>query len=237
MNFIKDIAQNKVNKNTHHAFVRYGPGEFEKENFIAKKVGKNLKIWAGFEYSGVLLKFVASLCKDEVNLNGVIPCMREIGPVLDKYKIEYEAKRRYMGKKGSNYTFNTTLSASNAQKLIDELFDTYLLVDLVSGPYKVKFKKKETPKIGKAVEKFISVSVPCDHVKEFVDEFLFDAKVDDFKEVLIKHVYKVEDVILDDKIVKQDPAKARIEAKRKGIIFRTITVDGNEKKKEYGFLV
>jgi hypothetical protein len=236
MNFIRLIAQNKVDSTVHHAFTRYGPGEFVKEDFIAKKSGKNLKIWGGFEYTNVLLKFVASLCKGEVSLKGTIPTTRDVGSELKSLGVDFEEKRRF-GKKGKKYEINATISADKVRKLIDKLFEFYLMLDLKCDNYALKVKKKETPKIGAPTDKFVTATVSKDDIDKFVDEFLFDTDVKDFKQCVIKHTYKITDIIVDDKLAKNDPLKARLEAKRKGIIIRSVDVDGTEMKKEYKFEV
>ncbi|MBD3259756.1 hypothetical protein GF371_03960 [Candidatus Woesearchaeota archaeon] len=232
MNFIRLIAQNKVDGTVHHAFTRYGPGEFVKEDFIAKKSGKNLKIWAGFEYTNVLLKFVASLCSGEVSLKGTIPTTRDVGAELKSLGVDFEEKRRY-GKKGSKYEIDTKLSADRARKLIDQLFEFYLMLDLKCGNYSVKVKKKETPKIGSPTDKFVTATISKDDMDKFVDEFLFDTDVKDFKECVIKHTYIINDIKVNEELAKSDPLKARLEAIRKGVIERTVIVDGKEMKKEY----
>ncbi|MBW3018105.1 hypothetical protein KY325_03030, partial [Candidatus Woesearchaeota archaeon] len=171
MNFIRLIAQNKVDKTVHHAFTRYGPGEFVKEDFIAKKSGKNIKIWGGFEYTNVLLKFVASLCSGEISLKGTIPTTRDVGSELKALGVDFEEKRRF-GKSGSKYEIDAKLSADKARKLIDNLFEFYLLLDLNCGNYSVKVKKKETPKIGSPTDKFVTAVIDIKDLKKFVDEFL-----------------------------------------------------------------
>lgn len=236
MNFIKQIAKNKADKYTHNAFVRYGPGEFEKEEFIAKKVGKNIKIWAGFEWCNSLLRFVASFCSGVVSINGTIPTTRDVKPELEKLGVDFEEKRRY-GKKGSKYEIKTTLPADTVRKLIDQLYDFYLMLDLKCGSYSVKMKKKETPKIGTRVEKFVSAAIPAEHMKEFIDEYLFDCGVSGFKSAVIRHTYKIDRILVDDKLLQKDPLLARLQAKRKGTITRVIEVDGKTIKKEYLFEV
>ncbi|MBW3013781.1 hypothetical protein KY335_00895 [Candidatus Woesearchaeota archaeon] len=236
MNFIKQIANKKTDSYTHNAFVRYGPGEFVKEDFIVKKIGKNIKIWGGFEWCNVLLKFVASFCSGVVSVNGTIPTTRDVGPELKKLGVDFEEKRRF-GKKGSKYEIKTTLPADTVRKMINQVYDFYLMLDLKCGNYIVKMKKKETPKIGSPSDKFVSAVIPVDHLKAFIDEFLFDCGVSDFKSVVIKHTYKVEKIILDEKLAAKDPLAARLQAKRKGTVIRVIDIDGKEIKKEYPFEV
>ena len=171
MNFIRKIAQNQVDEETHNSFVRYGLGEYEKEDFIIK-VGPSIKIWAGFEWVNVMLKFTASLCKGDIELSGAIPTMKEINPVLDKYGIQYEEKRRY-GKSGSKYELNAKLPAEKALEMLNELSNNYILLDLKSEGRNVKIKKKETPKIGSPAPKFVTAVLLKEDLDKIKQEFLF----------------------------------------------------------------
>ena len=67
----------------------------------------------------------------------------------------------------------------------------------------------------------------------FIEEFLFDIKTDGFKEAVIKNTYNITKIDLNEKLLKEDPLKARLEAKREGKLLREITVDGKVEKKEY----
>jgi len=67
--------------------------------------------------------------------------------MLEKYGVEFEAKRRY-GKSGSKYELKATLSKEKAAEMLNELSNNFILLDMISEGYSVKVKKKETPKIG-----------------------------------------------------------------------------------------
>jgi len=236
MNFIRKIAQNQIDDFTHNAFVRYSMGEYEKEDFIIKKVGSKFKIWAGFEWVNVLLKFVASLCKEDIQLSGAIPTIKEIDSTLENFGVQFEIKRRY-GKSGDRYEFSVTMPHDKALSMLNELSNNYLLLDLKCGNRAVKMKKKDTPKIGSPAPKFVTAVTLKEDFDRLKEEFLFDIDATDFTEVIIKHIYKITDIIVDEKLLEEDPARARQEAKRKGVIYRTIIIDGNEQKKEYEFEV
>ena len=236
MNFIRKIAQNQVDEETHNAFVRYSMGEFEKEDYVIKVAGKNIKIGAGFEWVNAMLKFTCSLCEGDVELSGVIPTMKEINAILDKYGIQYEEKRRY-GKSGSKYELKAAMPAAKALEMLQELSNNYLLINLKSEGRTVKIKKMETPKPGGLVPKFVMTTLKKEDLEKVKQEFLFDVDVADFKEAIINHTYKITDIDVDEALLEQDPARARREAKRKGTIYRKVTVDGQETKKEYTFEV
>jgi hypothetical protein len=236
MNFIRKIAQNKVDADTHHAFIRYSMGEYPKEDFIIKKSSSGIKIIGGFEWVNVILKFTASLSKGDVELSGVVPTIKDISPILTKYGAQFETLCRY-GKSGKRFDLKAKMSAEKALKLFDELAGCYILLDLNSEERQVKVKKKETPKIGSPAEKFVTASLSKDDLAKVKSEFLFDVDVKDFKQIVIKHTYNITEIDVDEKLLEKDPAFARQEAVRKGVVLRTIIIDGVEQKKEYKFSV
>ncbi|MBW3011609.1 hypothetical protein KY311_00330 [Candidatus Woesearchaeota archaeon] len=234
INFVKNIAQGKIDSATHYAFVRYGMGEFVKEDLIIK-FGSSVKLSGGFEYVNVFVKFVASLCDEDIEIKGVIPTINDISSALAKYGIEVEGKTRY-GKKGKKYDIDVTLSPEKAMQFIDEFYDMYLLLDLKSGKRSVKVKKKETPKIGSPSEKFVSAALAKEDAAKVKEEFLFDVDAG-VKEAVVKHTYKITNIDVDESLLEKDALKARLEAKREGVLVRKVIADGKEIEKEYKFRV
>ncbi len=245
INFIKNIVNNnndnnnKIDNHTHYAFTRYGSGEYPKEEFKIKKSAKDIKIWAGFEYTNSLLKFITSLCEGKIKINGVIITQEGIEETLNKYKLDFSTKdkRGMRGLKKTEYSIEGEITRENLLKMIDELYKFYLFLDINQGERTYKVKKKAVPKIGKETDKFVSATISLSDDKSLKDEFLFDIDVNDFKEISIFHTYKIDSIIVDEKLIEKDPAKARLEAKRKGVLIRKVVVDGVESTKEYNMVV
>lgn len=233
MNFIKQIATGKTNKEAHSALIRYGPGSFVRDNLIIKKEKNTIKLAGGLDFVNIFQRFTARYFTEDVDISGAIPTAREILPILESYGIEAEAKVRRK-KLGKRYEFKKILSPKQTQELIEELFNCYLLLDMKSGNCSVKIKKKETPKIAKPAPRFVTAVLPIDALKDVIAEFLFDVDLDGFKRAVLSHTFVIEKVILDPKL---DPERARLDAKRKGILKRKIIIDKKETEKEYKFEV
>ena len=213
INFIKNAIENKADDITHHAFTRYGTGEYPKEEFKVKKSSKNIRIWAGFEYTNSLLKFVATLCDGNINVNGVIITSEDLEEVLNKNKIEFTAKekRGMRGLKKTEYSIQGDFKKEELIKLIDQLNKYYLFIDIKQGTREYKVKKKAVPKVGKETNKFVTATIDIKDESKLREEFLFDVK-DSFNEITINHTYIIEKIDVDEKMIEKDPAKARLEA-------------------------
>ena len=234
INHIKNAFEKNKDPFMHHAFIRYSLGEFVKEPFIIK-TGSTIKIWGGFEYVNVFARFFAKLASDSIEVNGCIPTMKEIKDKLEGAGFEVEEKRRVLGKKGTQFLIKGSLTPKNARDLFDDLVGCYMLLDLVCGKMKMKVKKKETPKIGKATDKFAALTLPKEFLKDVIAEFLFDHDIESFKEAEIVHTYRIDDIKVDEKLVSEDPNRAREEAIRIGKIIRIVKIDGEEFKSEFEF--
>jgi len=236
INFIKNIALNIKDNATHHSFVRYGPGEFTKDPLIIKVEKDSIKITGGFEYTNVFIRFLSSLATGNLEVNGAIPTSKDIADKLTAVGLKFDEKNRF-GKKGVLYQVQGTLTKDQAVKLFNELYNCYLLLDVKAGNNEVKIKKKETPKIGKEPAGFSKLIVAKEHLPQVIDEFLWDANVKTFALAEIKHVYFIEDIKADPKILASDPAKGREEAIRIGKVTRNILIDGKLQNKEYPLAV
>ncbi len=234
LNHIKNAFEKNIDSHTHHSFIRYSLGEFSKEPFIIK-VGSAIKIWGSFEYVNVFARLLARLAKAEISVSGTIPTVKDIKSNLENSGLNVDEKRRTMGKKGMQYMIQGNISPEKAQKLFEELSGCYLLVDLSSGSLSMKVKKKETPKIGSPSDKFATLTLPKEFLKDVIDEFLFDHDIESFKDAEIMHKYRIDDIKVDEKLVNQEPNRAREEAVRKGVIKRLVKIDGEEYKSEFDF--
>jgi len=217
MNFIKKIFEKQVDEKVHAKFVRYSLGEFEKEPFVIKAGGK-IQIAAGFEYLDVMYELVAGLVTEEVELNGVIVSKENIVEELASLNIE---PAKITGKK---YTIKTVVPPDTFKGFVERFNKYSLLINVKSGDYVVS-SGKSVPKPGKLVEGFVKAKFPKSDLDLIKNEFLFDDE-GDFKVASIKHTYVITDVKIDDKLVEEDPLKARLAAVRVGKIVRERNIDG-----------
>jgi hypothetical protein len=227
MNFIKDVYNNQVNELAHAKFVRYGKGNYEKEE-MKIKVGSKIQIWAGFEYVDVFFRLLADVANEDVSIKGIIVSKTDIREDLVGAGIE---PKKVTGKK---YTIEEELSPARFKDFVDKFGGYYLLLAAKSGVNEIK-TKKSVPKPGKLIEKFATVKFDKKHLDIIKDEFLFDYS-GNFKEASITHTYNIQEIVVDDALIEKDPAAARLAAKRKGTLIRKRIVDGKEEVVEKDFM-
>jgi len=224
MNFIKNIYEKNVDEKIHQKFIRYSTGEFEKEEFMIKKGSSFVQIKAGFEYLDVMFELIAQCVNEDVSLNGVIITKNKIINELNEFGIE---PKKVSGKK---YTIEETMTSDKFKSFVNKFNSCSLLLKVKSGKYNISVKKS-IPKPGKILEKFVTAKFELKDLDMIKKEFLFDIKVDNFKDISIKHTYIIDEIIIPDEF-KNNPEQARLNAKRKGRITRKIDIDTKTEEKE-----
>ena len=230
LNFIKLIINKQVDDICHKKFIRYSLGKFEKEPFEVKIMKKNFSIKAGPEYYDVLQRFFLENIQEPMSVNGKIIAQRNISNDLTSLGIE-PVKITGNGKKAQISC--SLINQEELTNIFEKLNDTFLLLDLISDKNTLKMKK--TFPRGKLVPGFCKAKFDISLFDKFKDEFLWD--VSDFTNASITHTYIVEDIQVSDELLKEDPARARKEAKRKGKLIRQLEIDGEVSKKEFELLV
>lgn len=243
INIIRKLYENKTDEECHYFFVRYGCGEFEKEQ-LEIKIGNKIKVYGGFDMTKTFLKIFAESLKNDVDedgieLRGVILSSRDISNILDRYKINFEIKKRY-GKKGDKYLINTKIDKRLFMSFINEFnYNEYLLIKIRSKKRGFNVKKDETPQPSKVVDKFVTLTLSKEDRNIVIDEFLFDCR-EGLKEkikktkrvdIKIKRKYFIDEIIVDEELITKDPKKARLQAKRKGAVKREVWI--NKSLNEY----
>lgn len=226
-NFIKKIKENKVDGEVHKKFVRFGLGTYEREAFTIALTAKKINLKAGFEYVDVLLKFLADLLTENVELSGaIVTSNKGVVDILKEYGVTFDSR-------GKKYTIKSSMTAVKFKEFLYKLDGMIALLVIKSGEYKVGLKKSP-PKPGKLVEDFMKVQLPLSDLGKIIDEFIWEA--DQFKKAEVRHTVTVEDIKVP-KEFEHDHALARVNAIRKGKILRVINIDGTEKKSEFEFAV
>lgn len=223
MNFIKKIFENKADDLVHKQFTRFGKGEYERALLTLKKSSK-LNIKASFEFSNDLVELIIQEASSNIEISGVI---------LAAHEFNLDLKNEY-SKRGKIYKAEIEEQIITKEKL-KEIFEKFkfdwLLLNLSADNCSLKCKSSLPKPGGTLKDDFCSASFENLNIAK---EFAFD--VDNFKVLIIKHIFKIEDLIVN-KEDENNFEKARINAKRKGKILRILDVDGKEIKKEINLLV
>ena len=221
MNFIKQIVQGNVDESVHKRFARYGKGEYERGLLLIKK-GKNLKIKSSYDWANDFFLMIAENIKCDAEVDGKIIATRD-------FESEMGIEADSFSKRGKIYTaeIKAVLNPEQMKSIFEKFKGDFLLLNVKSNDFKLKVKNKIPRPGGKIKDNFCSATLPLD----FLDEFAFDFDKD-FSEVQIINKFVIKEIVVP-KEYENDPAMARLMAKRKGDLVRIITADGKTMQKEY----
>ena len=224
-NFLKDLFEGKSNDVLHSAFTRYGKGEYERLIFSIKK-GKSLIVKSSFDFANEFVNLAAAYGKGNLSVSGKIICAYD-------FEKEVPCEVANYSKRGKLFTaeISVELNQEKLKNIYEKFKKNYLLLNISGENVKLKVVKSLPKPGGKIKDNFCSANLPI----EAKDEFAWDVK--DFKELQIKHMVNVQEINVNTELMQKDPAKARLEAIRKGVITRLLTADGKEEKKETQFAV
>ena len=237
MNFIKKIFENKIDEQVHNQFVKFGKGIFKHKALIDITItAKAVKIKTTPEYANGMVVFLANTIKDDttkVQVNGIIFAAKDLSA---ESPIEFEEIKNAMGVK--KHIVNKELTKHQILELHEKfpLNPLSLSFETEYGKLKIKEKAPKSGKPGKGDKKpkaDYCVLITTD--KSILEDYAFDIK-EPFKKTFIEHTIGIDEIIVPEEY-KNDFAKARIHAKRKGKITRFLTIDEKESEKETNFEV
>ncbi|HLC73967.1 MAG TPA: hypothetical protein VJH20_05025 [Candidatus Nanoarchaeia archaeon] len=232
MNFIKKLFENKLDESVHHQFERYSKGTFEDRALVEiDKTKKGIKLKTSFEFANEFVSFLASKIKDTAHVSGVIITNNK--ELKDKVKFEIADVTQFAGIK--KFQIATDISKDDLLDAMNK-FPNALFLLTFNTEYGSLTTKQKSPKSAKAGADKEAKADFCTFNTEdinFYKEFLFDYDKD-FSKAKVKHTFIIEELVVPKEYA-NDPALARVKAKRKGKIKRFVEVDGNSYEQEIKF--
>jgi hypothetical protein len=234
MNFIRKIAEKKVDDWTHNQFIRYGRGNYAfKAMLNVTKSSKHTKVKTGFEFAG---EFAYKLA------DSIEGTTRVTGGMITKLKaeelglgFEIAETKQFAGVK--THKIDCDLTKDQVKGIFDKYPTTLILLSfktdkgelksLVKSPRPPKGPKKEDPK-----PKFCTLKITDE---KWVKDLLFDVKREG-KKISIKHTFNIDEVEVPKEFLK-DHVMARMKAIRKGKLIREITIGEDTVVNEYDLIV
>jgi len=235
MNFIRKIIEGKVDEATHRQFTRYGKGIYENNALIDITKTKNkVRIKTSFEFANEFVEFLANTINGKTRVTGSIITTKDITKELT---FEISAISQFAGVK--NYKIDCDLGKEEIITSMNNIPDVLFLFSFSTeqGDLKIKAKSSKSGKPsakGKCEEARADFCMFKTNNMELAFDLTFDVKKE-FSKVFIKHTFKIDDIIMPDEY-KNDFAKARIYAKRKGKLIRTVIVNGRQEEKTYDLI-
>jgi hypothetical protein len=233
MNFIKKIADNKIDELVHLQFQKFSRGEFrDRACFKAKNSSGKYTISTTAEFGNELVRILAEKLGDKkTKVTGSIIGTNDLKGILEFKKI-----KQFQGVK--NYSIEMEMSGKEILNLLNKFPKNFFGLTFSVGDEVLKIKPK-TPKSGKPSTKegegpkadFCKL-VTTD--KKLAESFVFEKP--DFKIAEISHDYIIESIVVPESLKNEkDFAVVREKSLRKGKIIRRGNIDGETIKRELKF--
>ena len=152
-------------------------------------------------------------------------------------KFEISKQKQFMGVK--QVGIDSEVLATDIIDLMNKYPRVFFALSFSTPDFELKIKAKapksakpstKTPDGGKKAD-FCSLKTTD---RDILGELFFDLQnFQNFKEIKIRHTLKIQDIIYPKG--EKDPIQVREKSKRKGILVRSIDIDGNKQVKEASF--
>jgi hypothetical protein len=231
MSVINKIFSKKFDEEVHSDFVKFSKGEFNDRYLVEGKKRKDRwSIKTSAEFANFFVRACLQNVKGKVAMTGAIISTMDLRKEID---LPLEKTKQFMGVK--QLVINGEVEASKIIQIMDKYPRAFFALTFSTPNCELKIKAK-APKSAKPASggdkepkaEFCSLKTEN---RAIIDDLFFDIK--DFKEIAIKHVIKINDIILPKG--ESEPARVRELAKRKGVVIRKITADGKQSEKEAPF--
>lgn len=233
MNFIKKIADKRIDELVHLQFQKFSRGEFkDRACFKAKNSAGKYTISTTAEFGNEFVRIFAEKLGDKkTKVIGSIIGTNDLKGILEFKKIS-----QFQGVK--NYSIEMEMSGKEILNLLNKFPKNFFGLSFSVGDDVLKIKAK-APKSGKPSTKegegpktdFCKV-VTMD--KKLAESFVFEKP--NFKVAEIAHDYIIEEIVIPESLKKEkDFAIVREKSLRKGKLIRRGNIDGETIRKELPF--
>ncbi len=231
--FIKKIFEGKFDEETKLELLKYSRGEFNKKYRIEAKNKKNFVIKSDSDFANYFVRKGLELSKEKIQTKGIIVSTTDITIPFS------EEKKQFMGIK--QYKVNTKIDPKEVLEFINKNPKLFFALSFSFPGFELKIKPK-MPKSPKPSTKgevcedvspsFCSLKTSC---KEIIKDLFFDVS-ENFKEILVEHTIKIDEIIYPENFQKMKPEEIREKSKRKGKIIRKLIIDEKERISEANFV-
>ncbi len=226
VNFIKQIVlTKKTDELNHQQFIRYSKGVFENRGYYhLKSNGQKLTLFCGFELVNDIIALIIKN-NEEIEVKGKIYAKEKLSA---PYLANEEKKKGFFV-----YSINDHFMKEQAEEFYNLCKETYILVQLNAKDAELKTNAAPHNPRGKYKEKFCKVITTEGKTKAaLLDALAWEYK--DAKDIEAKHTFEIT-ALKVSKETESDAAKARLGAKRVGVMRRHLILDGQETTKDILF--
>jgi len=236
---MKKIFEGNVDESIHSQFQKFSRGEFPNKAMVRIKNSKEkYTVATTAEYAKNMIMYFAEKLGDEKTL-----VTGALVSALDLEGFDYKEKKSAIGVR--KYIIEKEMSGNEILELFEKVPKAFFGLSFKVGEDDLKIQAK-SPKSskGSSSQKKEGKKTKIDFCKvktfdkEIVKQLVFDEEVKDFKQVEIEHDFIIDEIVVSDEIkaeCKNDFAKIREMALRKGKVVRKLVVDDQEINKEKEF--
>lgn len=233
MHYLEELIHGEGDKeHVHRRFIRYGRGEYPGAVISIKKNRAVLKVAASEDYINSLGLILTKDAKEAFTVSGSVISREDVGEQLKSAGLDIKKTAKKKGVYAIQVT--GTLPGDSLHRLYSALESAHMLLELKSGAISLKSKKSLPKPSGGVDEKFCSATMPADKLPALLEEICSDPVKDGLDELTITHTYIIKELAIPEKY-KNDYAAARVQAKRKGVMKRTINAGGKTATIEHEF--
>jgi len=235
MNFLLDLISGNVDEDTRAVLARYSRGKFEGPALDGERTSRTLKLNGSYLYTPVLAELLADRCDSDLKITGTIASNEEIDGRIEALDLEVKNKRKWRGYK---YKVAGTLSPEGLRKLYEDLSDVEVLAkakakgfSLSPGSSVPKPKKFSDPS-------FCKLSMPIGEEAQLAAVTAVAPGIEPrtFDELSVRHTIEIEELVIPEELSDEPASVKRLKAKRKGVLYREISLDGEEMEDSFRFL-
>ena len=225
--FTKTLFDGEYDELAHIQLQKYSRGEFKYKAMVNAKHSKGkFSISTTPEYANELVRYLAIKLGDaSCHVVGIIVSTRDLSGELD-----FQDKKQFMGVK--QYILNRDFTGNELLDLCNKLQNSFIGLSFSVGNTELKIKPKSPKSAKPSTKREEKPKVDFCKVKtndlELVHALLFDIKTS-FKIAEVSHTIIINEVIITNemkKIAGDNFGQLRKMAKKKGILIRTLDVDG-----------
>jgi len=235
MNFLLSLLSGQADEPTHSAIGRYGRGVFQGPAAEANVSGSKLKISGSYLYVPVLGQLLADRCAADVAVQGVVISKADIQPQLEGHGLEVmDVKKRG----GFKYAVAANLSGSQLHRLYEDLWESAVLLKSRGSGFSLNTSQSIPKPNDYSDTSFCSLTMPAsdDNQMAAFRSVVPGAEATKFGSLSIKHIIKINDILVSADLASKPASMVRLMAKRKGVLTRQLTVDGRSVETQHEFV-
>jgi len=235
MNFLLSLINGEDDERVHAILTRYGKGTFDGPALEAGVARGKLKASASYLYLPILAQFLAERCESDLSIQGVIISRDVIDAEIRDHGLKVlDARKRG----GIKYKVSGTLEPSQFNAIYEDLWGAALLLKAKGGPCSLSCGST-VPKPNKYSDpSFCRLVMPSseDNPSALFATVAPGATAAPFENMSIRHTIRVDDLFVPSELAGKPAAVLRRLAKRRGVLSRSITVDGLTIDEVFDFL-